>query len=376
MKTYETQHTHTVVIGGGQAGLSVGYHLAKRGIPFVILDAHPRVGDAWRNRWDSLRLFTPSRYAGLPGFPFPGRGDAFLTKDEVADYLESYAQRFHLPVKNGVEVDSLSKEGQRFVTTAGDLRFESANVVVAMANYQVPRVPDFARELDPAVVQLHSHDYRNPSQLRDGGVLVVGVGNSGADIGLEVAQSHPTWMSGKESGHIPFRIETFLASNFLVRLVRFVGHHVLTVSTPIGRKVRPKLLSKAAPLVRVKPQDLIDAGIERVPRVVGVRSGRPLLANDRTLDVNNVIWCTGYHPGFAWIKMPIFGEDARPVHERGIVPGMPGMYFVGLHFLYAMSSASLIGVSRDAERVVKALASRPVSQENEVKRFIRAVQAA
>ena len=376
MKTYETQHTHTVVIGGGQAGLSVGYHLAKRGIPFVILDAHPRVGDAWRNRWDSLRLFTPSRYAGLPGFPFPGRGDAFLTKDEVADYLESYAQRFHLPVKNGVKVDSLSKEGQRFVTTAGDLRFESANVVVAMANYQVPRVPDFARELDPAVVQLHSHDYRNPSQLRDGGVLVVGVGNSGADIGLEVAQSHPTWMSGKESGHIPFRIETFLASNFLVRLVRFVGHHVLTVSTPIGRKVRPKLLSKAAPLVRVKPQDLIDAGIERVPRVVGVQSGRPLLANDRTLDVNNVIWCTGYHPGFAWIKMPIFGEDARPVHERGIVPGMPGMYFVGLHFLYAMSSASLIGVSRDAERVVKALASRPASQENEAKRFIRAVQAA
>jgi len=376
MKTYETQHTHTVVIGGGQAGLSVGYHLAKRGIPFVILDAHPRVGDAWRNRWDSLRLFTPSRYAGLPGFPFPGRGDAFLTKDEVADYLESYAQRFHLPVKNGVKVDSLSKEGQRFVTTAGDLRFESANVVVAMANYQVPRVPDFARELDPAVVQLHSHDYRNPSQLRDGGVLVVGVGNSGADIGLEVAQSHPTWMSGKESGHIPFRIETFLASNFLVRLVRFVGHHVLTVSTPIGRKVRPKLLSKAAPLVRVKPQDLIDAGIERVPRVVGVRSGRPLLANDRTLDVNNVIWCTGYHPGFAWIKMPIFGEDARPVHERGIVHGMPGMYFVGLHFLYAMSSASLIGVSRDAERVVKALASRLASYENEAKRFIRAVQAA
>jgi putative flavoprotein involved in K+ transport len=376
MKTYETQHTHTVVIGGGQAGLSVGYHLAKRGIPFVILDAHPRVGDAWRNRWDSLRLFTPSRYAGLPGFPFPGRGDAFLTKDEVADYLESYAQRFHLPVKNGVKVDSLSKEGQRFVTIAGDLRFESANVVVAMANYQVPRVPDFARELDPAVVQLHSHDYRNPSQLRDGGVLVVGVGNSGADIGLEVAQSHPTWMSGKESGHIPFRIETFLARNFLVRLVRFVGHHVLTVSTPIGRKVRPKLLSKAAPLVRVKPQDLIDAGIERVPRVVGVRSGRPLLANDRTLDVNNVIWCTGYHPGFAWIKMPIFGEDARPVHERGIVHGMPGMYFVGLHFLYAMSSASLIGVSRDAERVVKALASRPASQENEAKRFIRAVQAA
>jgi putative flavoprotein involved in K+ transport len=376
MKTYDTQHTHTVVIGGGQAGLTVGYYLRKRGIPFVILDAHPRVGDAWRRRWDSLRLFTPSRYAGLPGLSFPGRGDAFLTKDQVADYLQNYAERFRLPVKNGVKVDSLSKEGQRFVTTAGDLRFESENVVVAMANYQVPRVPEFAHDLDPSIVQWHSHDYRNPAQLKDGGVLVVGVGNSGADIGLEVAQTHPTWMSGKETGHIPFRIESFIARNFLVRLVRFVGHHVLTVSTPIGRKVRPKMLAKAAPLVRVKPQDLIDAGIERVPRVVGVRNGRPLLADDRTLDVNNVIWCTGYQPGFSWIQLPIFGEDGRPDHERGIVKRMPGMYFVGLHFLYAMSSATLIGVSRDAERVVKALASRPVGQESEATRFIRAVQAA
>jgi putative flavoprotein involved in K+ transport len=376
MKTYDTQHTHTVVIGGGQAGLTVGYYLRKRGIPFVILDAHPRVGDAWRRRWDSLRLFTPSRYAGLPGLSFPGRGDAFLTKDQVADYLQNYAERFRLPVTNGVKVDSLSKEGQRFVTTAGDLRFESENVVVAMANYQVPRVPEFAHDLDPSIVQWHSHDYRNPAQLKDGGVLVVGVGNSGADIGLEVAQTHPTWMSGKETGHIPFRIESFIARNFLVRLVRFVGHHVLTVSTPIGRKVRPKMLAKAAPLVRVKPQDLIDAGIERVPRVVGVREGRPLLADDRTLDVNNVIWCTGYQPGFSWIQLPIFGEDGRPDHERGIVKRMPGMYFVGLHFLYAMSSATLIGVSRDAERVVKALASRPVGKESEATRFIRAVQAA
>ena len=205
---------------------------------------------------------------------------------------------------------------------------------------------------------------------------MVGVGNSGADIGLEVAQTHPTWMSGKESGHIPFRIESFIARNVLVRLVRFVGHHVLSVSTPIGRKVRPKMLGKAAPLVRVKPQDLTDAGIERVSRVVGARNGRPLLADDRTLEVNNVIWCTGYHPGFSWIQLPIFGDDGRPDHERGIVKRMPGLYFVGLHFLYAMSSATLIGVSRDAKRVVKALAARPLSQESEAKRFIRAVQAA
>ena len=170
------RETQTIVIGGGQAGLSVGYHLAKRGVPFQILDANPRIGDAWRNRWDSLRLFNPARYAGLPGLRFPARGDKFPTKDQVADYLVDYAQRFHLPVRNSVKVDRLWKEGGRFVITAGDQRFEAENVVVAMANYQVPRTPAFARDLDPAIVQLHSHEYRNPSQLQEGGVLVVGSG--------------------------------------------------------------------------------------------------------------------------------------------------------------------------------------------------------
>jgi putative flavoprotein involved in K+ transport len=359
---HSSKRIQTLVIGGGQAGLSVGYHLAKRGISFLILDANQRIGDAWRNRWDSLRLFTPARYCGLPGLPFPGRGDASPTKDQMADYLESYAQRFHLPVQNGVKVDRLYKEGNTFVATAGDLRFEAENVVVAMANYQVPKVPAFARDLDPGIVQLHAHEYRNPSQLQEGGVLIVGVGNSGADIGMEVAQAHPTWMSGKESGHIPFPIDSFFARFFMVRLVRFIGHHVLTMGTPIGRRVRPKMLSRAAPLVRVKPNDLIKAGIERVARVVGVRNGRPLLANDRTPDVKNVIWCTGYHPGFSWIELPVFSEDGseagRPVHERGVVARVPGMYFVGLHFLYSMTSATVIGIGRDAEHVVEVIESR------------------
>ncbi|OFX24130.1 MAG: portal protein [Anaeromyxobacter sp. RBG_16_69_14] len=355
---HDPERIQTVVVGGGQAGLSVGYHLARRGLPFFILDASERIGDAWRNRWDSLRLFTPARYAGLAGWPFPSRGGAFPTKQEMADYLESYAERFHLPVRTGVKVDGLSRRGDQFVVTAGDLRFECAHVVVAMANYQVPRVPSFARDLDSGIVQLHSHRYRNPSQLQDGGVLVVGVGNSGADIGVEVARTRRTWMSGKESGHIPFPIDGILGRYFLMRLVRFLGHHVLTVSTPIGRKLRPKLLSVAAPLVRVKPKDLTGAGIERVPRVVGARAGRPLLADGRTLDVANVIWCTGYHPGFSWIHLPIFGDDGEPLHERGVVARAPGMYFVGLHYLYSMTSATLTGVGRDAERVARAIESR------------------
>jgi putative flavoprotein involved in K+ transport len=280
----QPERIQTIIIGGGQAGLSVGYHLARRGLPFLILDASERIGDAWRNRWDSLQLFTPARYAGLPGLRFPARGDAFPTKDQMADYLESYAERFDLPVLSGVRVDRLWRHGHHFLMAAGDLRFEADQVVVAMADYQTPRLPSFAQKLDPGILQLHSQHYRNPAQLKEGGVLVVGAGNSGADIGIEVARTHPTWMSGKESGHIPFRIEGVVARHLLVRMVRFVGHQVLTVSTPVGRRLRPKLLSRAAPLVRVKPEDLAAAGVERVPRVVGVRDGRPLLADDRVLE--------------------------------------------------------------------------------------------
>jgi putative flavoprotein involved in K+ transport len=235
-------------------------------------------------------------------------------------------------------------------------------VIVAMANYQVPRIPPFARELDSNIVQVHSHHYRNPSQLKPGNTLVVGAGNSGADIAIEVAKTHPTWMSGKESGHIPFQIESFFGRFILFRIVRFIGHHVLTLGTPLGRKQHPKLLTRTTPLVRVKPKDLINVGVERVERVVGVRDGRPLLANERTLDVSNIIWCTGYEPGFSWIDLPVFDEKGRPMHERGVVHRVPGVYFVGLHFLYAMSSATLVGVGRDAEHVAKAVEFRTLNR--------------
>jgi putative flavoprotein involved in K+ transport len=365
----------TLVIGGGQAGLSVGYHLARRGLPFLILDANQRIGDSWRRRWDSLRLFTPARYDGLAGFPYPARGDAFIAKDDMADYLEAYVARFRLPVRTGVRVDGLSRRGDRFLVTAGERRFEAEQVVVAMANYQLPRVPQFSRELAAGVVQLHSRDYRNPSQLAPGGVLVVGVGNSGADIALEVAKTHATWLSGKESGHVPFRIEGWLARHLLVRIVRFVGHRVLSLGTPIGRKLAPRLLRSAAPLVRVKPADLTAAGIVRVPRVVGVRDGRPLLADDRALDVANVIWCTGFDPGFSWIHLPLIGDDGLPRHERGVVSDEPGLFFVGLRFLYAMSSDTVNGVGRDAERIVRAVESR-IRQARSVPAPVRTAAAA
>ena len=351
----------TVIIGGGQAGLTMGYHLLKRGRSFVILDANERTGDPWRKRWDSLRLFTPARLDGLDGMAFPARGDAFITKDEMADYLETYAARFALPIRHGVRVDRLSRDEGRFSITAGGDRFEADNVVVAMSDYQVPRVPAFAGELDPAIVQLHAAEYVNPSQLSDGVVLVVGAGNSGADIGLEVAKTHPTILSGEESGHIPFRIEGFVARHLLVRVVRFIGHRVLTVRTPIGRKIRPKALTTAGPLIRIRPKDLAAAGIERVSRIAGVRDGSPVTDDGRVLDVSNVIWCTGFSPGFSWIDLPIFGDSAQPEHERGVVAKESGLYFVGLHFQYAMTSDTINGVGRDARFVAEHLSSRATS---------------
>lgn len=356
----QPERVQTVIIGGGQAGLSVGYHLAQRRVSLVILEANERIGDSWRKRWDSLRLFTPARYDGLVGMPFPAPPDSFPTKNEMADYLETYAARFNLPVRTGVKVDRVWREGDRYFVSAGDLQFEADHVVVAMANYQRPRVPAFAGELDPAIVQLHSSEYRNLSQLRPGGVLVVGAGNSGSEIALEAARGgHSTLMSGRDTGHIPFRIDGVAARWLLVRVVlRGLFHRVLTVKTPIGRKVRPRVLSQGGPLIRVKPRDLAIAGIERVAKTVGVRDGLPVLQDGRVLDVANVVWCTGFHPGFSWIDLPVLANNGEPLHERGVIGSEPGLYFVGLHFLYAMSSVMIHGVGRDAEHIADVIAAR------------------
>ncbi len=263
----------TVIIGAGQSGLALGYYLAQQHRNFVILDAGTRVGDAWRSRWDSLRLFTPAKYNGLPGRPFPGDPLAFPTKDEQADYLEDYASRFHLPVRPNTAVTRLSHDGQRFHVTAGTQRWTAANVVLATGACQLPKTPGFAAELPSDVVQLHSHNYRNPAQLKPGPVLVVGVGNSGAEIALETSRTHETWLAGKPSAEIPFR-HGRTAARFFLPVVRFAGMHVLTTNTPVGRKVLPKIAAMATPLIRTKLADLRAAGVHLVPRVTGVRGRR------------------------------------------------------------------------------------------------------
>ena len=213
----------------------------------MILDASERIGDSWRNRWDSLRLYSPAFRDGLPGMPFPAPRTAYPTKDEMGDYLEAYARHFELPVRSGAAVDALTKEDARFVATVGDRRFEADNVVVATGVFSRPYTPEFAGELDPSIMQLHSNDYRNLSQLQDGPVLVVGASHSGSDIAYEASASHEVILSGTDTGQIPVPIES-RRGRIGFRVLVFVGTHVLTVNTPIGRKMRPHVRHGGGPL--------------------------------------------------------------------------------------------------------------------------------
>jgi putative flavoprotein involved in K+ transport len=353
----KAERIETVIVGAGQAGLAVGYHLRRRGRPFLILEGSDRVGGSWRNRWDSLRLFTPAKYDGLPGMRFPAARWDFPTKDEVGDYLEDYARRFELPVRTRTPVDGLSRQGERFVVTSGGLSFEADSVVVATGASAIPRVPPFAGDLDPGITQLHSALYRNPSQLRDGPLLIVGAANSGAELAAELAPHHRTYVSGPDVGEIPVRHGSAQAKAVLP-LIKFVGKHVLTKRNPVGRKVAPKLLGHGTPLIRTKTSDLLALGVERVPSVAAVRDGRPVLEDGRALDVANVLWCTGFRPDFRWVDLPVFGGDGQPLHDQGIVRSEPGLYFVGLIFLSAATSEILAGVGTDAARIARDIAGR------------------
>jgi len=342
----------TVVIGGGQAGLVTGYYLARQGEPFVILEAGWRVGDSWRRRYDSLRLFSFPRYASLPGWRIPV--DGCPTRDEMADYLERYAARSDLPVRAGVQVNGVSRQGGRFLVDTDHGSYLADQVVVATGTHQRTRRPEWTDALDPAIRQLHSVDYRNPSQLAPGKVLVVGAGNSGTDIALEAARTHPTWLAGRHPGQVPVDIYSPRA-RAVIPIVMFVVKHVLTLRTPVGRAQRQKVLGHGATLVRNKIEDLDAAGITRVGRIVGVRDGLPVAEEAGQLKASTVVWCTGSDADYSWLNLPAIGSDGRPEHHRGVSDAEPGLYFMGLDFQFSLASATIQGIDRDARYVVRRL---------------------
>jgi putative flavoprotein involved in K+ transport len=347
----------TVVVGAGQAGLAASHHLARRALPHVVLDANSRVGDAWRRRWDSLRLFTPARYDGLPGLPFPGRASSYPTKDEMADYLEQYAAHFDLPIHGDVAVNTVRPVGGRYAVRYAGSSITADNVVVATGSHHHPRIPDFAADLADDIVQLHSTQYRRPGQIPEGDVLVVGAANSGAEIAMDLSGTHHVLLSGRHPGEEPTRAGS-VPDRLLTPLIWFMASKVLTVGNPIGRKMRDHLLHppRGIPLGRVRRKELEAAGVVAVPRTDRVDAGLPVTDDGQVHDVAAVIWCTGFVPDFGWIEEDVFGDDGYPDHRRGVVGSAPGLYFMGLPFQYALSSALVGGVARDAEFVVRHIA--------------------
>ena len=349
----------TVVIGGGQSGLAAGHHLARRGVDCVLLEGADRIGDVWRSRWDSLHLYSPAKYDTLPGMAFPGAGHRFPTAREMGDYLESYAEREQLPIRTGVKATRVRADGDGYVVETNDGPMAARQVIVATGPFQHPFVPDVSGELDPAIRQIHSAHYRHPDQLADGPVLVVGLGHSGADLAHEAALAgHHTIVAGTSRGQLPFSVDSRRA-RLAWPLLRLIATNLLTMRTPIGRRMAPMVRHGGGPLLRYRRQELLAAGVDlRSARLVGARDGKPLLADDTVHDVATVVWCTGFRPDFGWVEPATLDEHGWPLQERGLAAGAAGLYFLGIPFLFGFTSMLVLGADRDAAFVADAVARR------------------
>ncbi|MEV0565642.1 NAD(P)-binding domain-containing protein [Dactylosporangium sp. NPDC050588] len=332
---------HTLVVGGGQAGLATGYHLRRAGIGCAVLDAHPRVGDAWRRRWDSLTLFTPRRFDALPGLAFPGDPDGHPGKDEVADYLAGYAEHFALPVHTGCAVTGLrpATDGG-FVAETGTGEWTARQVVVAGGAFHTPSVPAVAARLAPSVVQLHSSDYRNPAGIPDGDVVVVGAGNTGVQIAAELAAAgRRVTIAYDELG--PVLPQRLLGRDIFWWFSR-LGTMGLSGERGIGARIRAQ-----NPVIGTDVRGLLRT-VRRTGRVVDAERDALVSADGTRHPVAAVVWATGFRPSYPWMHVPVLDGRGAPVH-RGGVTDWPGLYFVGLPWQRARGSAVLGWVGRDAE---------------------------
>jgi putative flavoprotein involved in K+ transport len=339
-----------VVIGGSQSGLAMAWHLAQQGLRFVVLEAGPAVGHIWRNRWDSLKLFTPAQYDALPGMAFPAPADTYPTKDPVADYLQAYAAAFNLPVRLNARVTRLSKTDDGFEVQTADSTFQARQVVVATGPFQLPFVPPQARGLDPSVTQVHSADYRNPQALPEGPVLVVGGGNSGFQIAEELAATRTVDLS--IATRYPMLPQRRAGRDLFWWLTR-LGLLRVTVDSRLGQR-----MSRRDFVIGTNRRRLAQAGVRFRPRLVDAE-GRTVRFADHSLleEVGVVVWATGYRPDYAWIHIPGVVREGHVVHRRGVTE-VPGLYFLGLSWQHTRGSALLGFVNDDAAYLVDHIASR------------------
>ena len=347
-----------IVVGAGQAGLAIGWYLARLGLRFQVLEASAELGQSWRSRWDSLTLFTPAQYDALPGMPFPAPADTYPTKEPVADYLRAYADAFRLPVRLNSRVTSLSRSGDGFEVRTADETFSARRVVVATGPFQIPFVPPAAGGLDSPVTQLHSADYRNPQALPDGPVLVVGGGNSGLQIAEELSASRRVDVS---IGTSPPMLPQRLAGRDLFWWLTRLGLMRVPAESRLGRRVQ----ARGEFVIGTSRRQLKRAGVTFRPRLVGADGRTVRFADGSTLDVGVVVWATGYRSDYSWISVPGVVRNGRVAHRRGVTD-VPGLYFLGLSWQHTRGSALLGFLDEDARHIADRIAAdRAATAPNE-----------
>jgi putative flavoprotein involved in K+ transport len=336
-----------VVVGGGQAGLAIGHYLAEQGRDFVVLEAASEPAATWRERWDSLVLFTPVGRDSLPGKPFPGDPDRYPTRDEVVAYLEEYARE--LPVELNSRVTAVRQAGDGYIVEVErDRSYEADQVVIATGPFQVPVIPAIAERLAPDVVQLHSTEYRNPDGLPPGRALVVGGGNTGFQIAEELAASREVHLAiGSRQVPLPQR---FLGRD-LFRYLEALGLMHKNVETRLGSRMQHRDF-----LIGSTPRSIRRRGVELHPRAVDAAGSEVTFSDGERLSVDAVVWATGFRVDHSWIDAPVFDESGRAQHRRGVTSA-PGLYFLGLQWQYTRGSALLGWVNEDAQHVAERIAT-------------------
>jgi putative flavoprotein involved in K+ transport len=338
-----------VVIGAGQAGFAMGYYLARQGRRFIVLERGDSVAPAWRERWDSLTLFTPRRYSSLPGLPFPGDPDGYPTRDEVIAYLERYVETFELPIELNSSVRRLSQEDGRFVLELEGRTIAADQVVVATGPFQTPYIPKLAEELDPGVWQAHSTGYRRPVDVPEGAVLVVGGGNTGFQIAKELSSTHKVILSvGSRQTPLPQRLAGRDLFWWLTKT------HIL--STTVESRLGSRLQHRDT-LIGSSPRELRRRyGVDLKPRAIRASGRTVALEDGGEVEVDAVIWATGYRPDYSWIDLPIFDSSGRLRHRRGVTD-VPGLYFLGLTWQHTRGSALIGWVKDDAQFIAERIAA-------------------
>ena len=341
-----------LVAGAGQAGLAVGYFLKQAGLSFVLLDKEKEIGSVWKNRYDSLVLFTPRFFSALPGKSLHGDPEGYATKDEIANYLKSYAASFDLPVISGTEIQSVTKSEDGFIAETDNGTYYARSIIAATGPFQKPYVPELAKLLSGGIIQMHTAHYQNPSSLADGAVLVVSAGNSGAQIAVELSKDREVYLS---VGH-PLR---FMPLQFMNKSI-FWWFDKLGILHADVQSMRGRWLSKQPdPIFGYELKQAIrERSIQLKPRTVAVEADEIVFSDRSRVKVKNIVWATGFYRDYSWIQIPsALDSNGLPIHHKGISP-VTGLYYVGMPWQTRRSSALIGGVGQDAEHIVRVIAER------------------